>query len=94
MHRHDQSPCAGYASTIFPDISFKEEAEKIALTLASLPTIALAYTKQALNKSQAQNLDEQLKTEDDFQQKAALTNDFKEGVAAFLEKRKAIFKGE
>ena len=84
----------GMIYKIFPDISFKEEAEKIALTLASLPTIALAYTKQALNKSQAQSLDEQLKTEDDFQQKAALTNDFKEGVAAFLEKRKAIFKGE
>ncbi len=84
----------GMIYKIFPDISFKEEAEKIALTLASLPTIGLAYTKQALNKSQEQSLEEQLKTEDDFQQKAALTNDFKEGVAAFLEKRKAIFKGE
>ncbi|MEO8568188.1 MAG: enoyl-CoA hydratase-related protein [Ginsengibacter sp.] len=84
----------GMIYKIFPDISFKEEAEKIALTLASLPTIGLAYTKQALNKSQEQSLEEQLKTEDDFQQKAALTSDFKEGVAAFLEKRKAIFKGE
>ena len=84
----------GMIYKVFPDISFPEEAEKIALALASLPTIGLAYTKQALNKSLEQTLEQQLKTEDELQQKAALTKDFKEGVSAFLEKRKAIFKGE
>lgn len=84
----------GMVYKIFPDSSFKEETEKIALTLASLPTIGLAYTKKALNKSLEQTLEQQLKTEDEFQQKAALTKDFEEGVCAFLEKRKAIFKGE
>lgn len=84
----------GMIYKIFPDISFKEEAEKIALTLAALPTIGLAYTKQALNKSLEQTLEQQLKTEDELQQKAVLTKDFEEGVSAFLEKRKAIFKGE
>ena len=69
------------------------EAEKIALVLAELPTKALALTKQALNLSLFQTLDQQLQTEDDLQQKAALTNDFSEGLAAFLEKRKAVFKG-
>ncbi|MDQ6845942.1 MAG: enoyl-CoA hydratase-related protein [Bacteroidota bacterium] len=78
----------------FPDLSFEEEAEKIAVTLASLPTKGLAYTKQALNKSLAQNLEQQLQTEDELQQKAATTNDFKEGISAFLEKRKPLFKGE
>ncbi|MEO9144035.1 MAG: enoyl-CoA hydratase-related protein [Ginsengibacter sp.] len=78
----------------FPDEFFFIEAEKIATTLSQLPTRGLAFTKQALNKSSEQNFEEQLKTEDALQQKAALTNDFKEGVAAFIEKRKANFKGD
>jgi len=78
----------------FPDEIFFSEAEKIAITLAKLPTKGLAFTKQALNKSFQQNFQDQLETEDYFQQKAAATNDFKEGVAAFIEKRKANFKGD
>ena len=78
----------------FPEEIFISEAEKIAVSLAQLPTKALALTKQALNNSLEQNLEEQLNTEDIFQQKAASTNDFKEGVAAFLEKRKPDFKGD
>ncbi len=78
----------------FPDNSFAEESQRLASTLAALPTKALCFIKQALNNSLIQNLDQQLKTEDEFQQKAAATNDFKEGVTAFLEKRNALFKGE
>lgn len=78
----------------FPEEIFISEAEKIAISLAQLPTKALALTKQALNNSLEQNLEQQLNTEDLFQQKAASTNDFKEGVAAFLEKRKPDFKGD
>ena len=78
----------------FPDKVLVKEAEKIAAELAKLPTRALAFTKEALNNSLQQNLDQQLATEDLLQQKAATTNDFKEGVAAFIEKRKAEFKGD
>jgi 2-(1,2-epoxy-1,2-dihydrophenyl)acetyl-CoA isomerase len=78
----------------FPDETFFYESENIASTLAQLPTKALAYTKQALNKSFEQNLEQQLETEDSLQRKAAATNDFKEGVSAFMEKRKANFKGD
>jgi 2-(1,2-epoxy-1,2-dihydrophenyl)acetyl-CoA isomerase len=78
----------------FPDDIFSAEAEKIAIVLAELPTKGLAYTKQALNKSMEQNLEQQLQTEDKLQQKAALTKDFREGVSAFLEKRKAKFTGQ
>ena len=78
----------------FPDETFFHEAEKMAIALSQLPTKALAYIKQALNQSLEQSLEQQLHTEDLFQQKAAATNDFKEGVCAFIEKRKADFKGD
>ncbi len=84
----------GMIYKFFPDNIFLEESEKIAGGLAKLPTKALAYTKQALNKSLLQNLEQQLETEDELQQKAAITKDFSEGVAAFLEKRSPEFTGE
>lgn len=78
----------------FPDEIFEKEAEKIALTLSLMPTRGLAFTKQALNKSLKQNFEQQLGTEDILQQKAASTNDFKEGIKAFKEKRKPNFRGD
>ena len=85
---------SGMIYKYFPDNSFAEESIKLAETLAALPTKALYFIKQTLNNSLTQNLEQQLKTEDEFQQKSAATNDFKEGVQAFLEKRKPLFKGE
>jgi 2-(1,2-epoxy-1,2-dihydrophenyl)acetyl-CoA isomerase len=78
----------------FPEETFLSEAEKIAITLSQLPTKGLAFTKRALNKSLDQSLEQQLQTEDSFQRKAAATNDFSEGVSAFLEKRAPNFKGD
>ncbi|MEO5647137.1 MAG: enoyl-CoA hydratase-related protein [Chitinophagaceae bacterium] len=78
----------------FPDEAFVDESMKLADSLASMPTRGLAYIKEALNKSFSQTLEQQLVTEDKLQQKAADTSDFKEGVAAFLEKRPAIFSGK
>ncbi|HVZ25392.1 MAG TPA: enoyl-CoA hydratase-related protein [Sediminibacterium sp.] len=72
---------------------FETESKQLAQTLATMPTHALGLIKHALNKSFAQSLEDQLLLEDQFQQQAANTHDFQEGVQAFLEKRKPNFKG-
>lgn len=90
----EEAEKAGMIYKWFSDKTFAKEAEKVALTLAELPTRALAFTKEALNASMSHTLEQQLQTEDALQQKAALTQDFREGVASFLEKRKPKFSGQ
>jgi len=78
----------------FADEVFVAESFKIAKTLAQLPTRALYFTKKALNQSFISSFEEQLHDEEILQQRAAKTEDFKEGLHAFLEKRKPDFKGK
>ena len=84
----------GMIYKVFADDVFSEESFKIAITLSQLPTQALALIKQALNASFTNTLQQQLQIEDTLQQQAANTYDFKEGIAAFTEKRLPIFKGK
>jgi 2-(1,2-epoxy-1,2-dihydrophenyl)acetyl-CoA isomerase len=84
----------GMIYKLFPDDVFADEALKIAGKLAALPTRGLGYTKHLLNQSFHNSLDAQLELEKAWQFKATQTRDHQEGVNAFLEKRKAHFKGE
>ena len=70
-----------------------DAVSRLAHQLAGMPTRALALTKQALERGATQTLEQQLATEDELQRVAAGTADFKEGVSAFVEKRRPVFKG-
>jgi 2-(1,2-epoxy-1,2-dihydrophenyl)acetyl-CoA isomerase len=84
----------GMIYRVFSDETFQEESMKIARVLAQMPTKGLALTKLALNNSLINNYEDQLQDEEILQDRAGRTADYKEGVQAFLEKRKPVFKGE
>lgn len=84
----------GMIYKVFPDETFVAESFKIATTLAQMPTKALGYTKLAMNNSLINNYEDQLHDEEILQERAGKTQDYKEGIQAFLEKRKPVFKGE
>ncbi|GAB5538071.1 MAG: 2-(1,2-epoxy-1,2-dihydrophenyl)acetyl-CoA isomerase PaaG [Salibacteraceae bacterium] len=90
----DEAERVGMIYKCFGDEEFDEASWKIALKLGRLPTKGIGLTKRLLNMSYHNDLDSQLNAEGDVQVEAAATYDFKEGVQAFLEKRKPNFKGE
>lgn len=76
------------------DNALAEEASSLARNLAQQPTTGLALMKKAINQAFSNTLDEHLDLERDYQQMAGRTDDYREGVSAFLEKRQAEFKGK
>lgn len=84
----------GMLYKVLPDENFAEESFRLATTLALMPTKGLSYTKQALNHSVINNFEDQLHDEELLQEKAGATKDYKEGIEAFLQKRKPNFTGE
>ncbi|MGY3795515.1 enoyl-CoA hydratase-related protein [Aquimarina sp. 433] len=90
----NEAESLGMVYKVVPIESFMEEVGKIANKMAMMPTKALGLTKRLLNQSMVNNLDQQLSLESDLQIEAAETEDYSEGVNAFIEKRKPVFKGK
>lgn len=75
------------------DDDLKTEVAELALTLAQRPTLGLALTKKAFHVSSKSSLQEQLALEAEMMRQAGYSDDYAEGVSAFLEKRQPEYKG-
>lgn len=89
----EQAMQFGLVWQVVPDEDLQQAARAMATKLAAMPTRAIALTKEALDQSLQNDLSRQLEVEAQLQSRAGATEDFAEGVAAFLDKRKAGFKG-
>jgi 2-(1,2-epoxy-1,2-dihydrophenyl)acetyl-CoA isomerase len=83
----------GLVNRVVPAAELEKATREIAEKLAHSPTKSIGLIKRTLNKSLSSDLDSLLDYEAYIQEIASLTEDHKEGVAAFLEKRAAQFKG-
>ena len=83
----------GLVNWVHPDDRLMDEAEALVAKLAKGPTLSYAGSKRALNRMIYPDLDGQLDLEAEIQHDLARTEDFLEGVGAFVEKREAAFSG-
>lgn len=90
----EEAQTYGMVYKIFDDNTLLDQALVNAAHVAAMPTKAIGLTKRLLNASATNNLKQQLDLEKEMQITAANSYDYKEGVNAFLEKRKPEFKGE
>ncbi|MNR24547.1 1,2-epoxyphenylacetyl-CoA isomerase [compost metagenome] len=79
---------------VVDDEELSSTAQKLAIHFASQPTFGLGLIKQAMNAAETNTLDEQLDLERDYQRMAGRSDDYREGVSAFLAKRTPNFTGK
>jgi 2-(1,2-epoxy-1,2-dihydrophenyl)acetyl-CoA isomerase len=83
----------GLVSEVVEAEGLAARAAELAAELAALPTRGVAMTKRLLDHAEHTTLEQQLELEAQLQSVATRTEDFREGVAAFLEKREPRFEG-
>lgn len=88
-----EAEAIGMIYKAIPEDNFEEALSKLAFKLAQMPTKGLSLTKAAFNQSLNNSLEAQLALESKLQIEASETQDYTEGVTAFLEKRKPNFIG-
>ncbi|WP_312321577.1 enoyl-CoA hydratase-related protein [Soonwooa sp.] len=84
----------GMIADVFPDTEFAEKSFEILGHLSFAATKAIGLTKKAFFEAESNTLKEQLDLESIYQQSAAQSHDFREGITAFLEKRKPNYIGK
>ncbi|HRV34792.1 MAG TPA: enoyl-CoA hydratase/isomerase family protein [Desulfomonilia bacterium] len=84
----------GMVLKVVPEDKLEEETMEFARELASKPPIAMGYIKQIANKLNCMDMATYCALESDLMAIALQTKDHKEGMAAFIEKRKPVFTGE
>ncbi|SIQ26005.1 2-(1,2-epoxy-1,2-dihydrophenyl)acetyl-CoA isomerase PaaG [Marinobacterium stanieri] len=90
----EQAMAWGMIWKCIDDEALKDEALAMAKQLATQPTKGLALIKRAIQSSWDNSFDEQLDLERDLQTLAGRTEDYREGVSAFMNKRQPTFKGK
>jgi len=83
----------GLVSEVVETDALAARAAEVAAQLAALPTRGIGMTKRLIDHALNATLEQQLEREAELQTAATQTEDFKEGVAAFLEKRPPEFRG-
>ncbi len=90
----DTALALGLVNMVFPDASFPVESRNVLERFANGPTRAYALIKRSLNHSGSASLEGSLDYEAYMQEIAGRTEDAKEGVKAFVERRAPLFKGK
>src|SRR6188472_219982 len=83
----------GLVSEVVPDDELAGRAAEWAGQLAAMPTRGIGMSKRLFDSADRATLEEQLERESQLQAAATQTDDFREGVDAFLEKREPRFEG-
>jgi 2-(1,2-epoxy-1,2-dihydrophenyl)acetyl-CoA isomerase len=83
----------GLVSEVVEAADFSNRIAELAAEWAAKPTLGVAMTKHLVDRAASSSLEEQLEREADLQARATQTEDFREGVASFLEKRSPEFRG-
>jgi 2-(1,2-epoxy-1,2-dihydrophenyl)acetyl-CoA isomerase len=94
MINAEQAENLGIVNWVVPDEQLEQETEALASRLAKGPTLAMGRTKKLINASDENTLEVQLENERQIQILSPQTEDYKEGLKAFLEKRSPKFKGK
>ena len=84
----------GLINRVYDDEALMPEAMKLARELAAGPSLALGFIRRLYWESECNTFEEQIDLEQRLQRTAGATDDFREGLKAFFEKRPAVFRGK